>query len=412
MLCVLSPHAATPFFNPSATTDYFKRIVLLLDDCPEETKSVIRSIYRAQQLDEISVGDANELLERSRIRGRDGSGRGGPPPVGGCSSSGGAASAAGSLLRPLSASAAGSSIAHCSSGGTSSGCGLAGSGYADGANASAGEQIRQILIYPPQGKGGISINTEDYMCLAIDQYLNDVIIDFYLQYLLRERLSAEQRARTHVFSTFFYKRLTTLTAVRRGGEQAKMTAAQKRHFRVKNWTKGVNLFDKDFIIIPINEQSHWFLAIICFAALPGPRTMDGDQPVLATAAGSNAKRAPTAASKKRSQAAAAARDSKRVAMQIGSTTITAVSKAAAAAAAAAEMVYVDEEDEQRDEAEGDDSDLAGEDSDTDATTMGNAATTAATTATAATAAISAPASCSTPAAHSERLFHKTVAVKQ
>uniref|UniRef100_A0A1A9UN13 Uncharacterized protein n=1 Tax=Glossina austeni TaxID=7395 RepID=A0A1A9UN13_GLOAU len=40
--------------------------------------------------------------------------------------------------------------------------------------------IRELLIYP-SGKGGISINTEDYLCLATDQYLNDIIIDFYLK---------------------------------------------------------------------------------------------------------------------------------------------------------------------------------------------------------------------------------------
>lgn len=39
------------------------------------------------------------------------------------------------------------------------------------------------MIYPPPpAKGGISINTEDYACLGEDQFLNDVIIDFYLKY--------------------------------------------------------------------------------------------------------------------------------------------------------------------------------------------------------------------------------------
>lgn len=67
--------------------------------------------------------------------------------------------------------------------------------------------IRQLLIYPP-GKGGLSINTEDYMCLAQDQFLNDVIIDFYLKYLVIH-LPADKQNKVHVFSTFFYNRLTT-----------------------------------------------------------------------------------------------------------------------------------------------------------------------------------------------------------
>lgn len=57
-----------------------------------------------------------------------------------------------------------------------------------------------------------------------------------------------------------------------------LNPAQKRHARVKNWTKNVNLFDKDFIIIPINEHCHWFLAIVCFPSLDGTFTLEG-QPV-------------------------------------------------------------------------------------------------------------------------------------
>lgn len=213
------------------------------------------------------------------------------------------------------------------------------------------DNIRQILIYPP-GTGGISINTEDYMCLAIDQYLNDVIIDFYLKYLLSEHLGDEQRERTHVFSTFFYKRLTTMTTRRAGGDTAKMTASQKRHARVKNWTKSVNLFEKDFVIIPINEQSHWFLAIVCFPALKGPETMDGGVPI----------KQMSRVTKK------SGAERKRVSLQIGNTTITPVSKREL------DTLYLPvEDDEERDEAEGDDSDLASDDSDAE-----TAATTTAT----------------------------------
>ena len=119
------------------------------------------------------------------------------------------------------------------------------------------------------------------MCLAIDQYLNDIIIDFYLNYLKLDKLSDEQRSKTHIFSSFFYNRLTKVTARQRieKDRDVKLTPSQKRHERVKNWTKNVNIFDKDFVIIPINEQSHWFLAIICYPGLKGPLTMEGNQPV-------------------------------------------------------------------------------------------------------------------------------------
>lgn len=38
-----------------------------------------------------------------------------------------------------------------------------------------------MVFPPPPVRGGISINTEDYSCLAEDVFLNDVIIDFYLK---------------------------------------------------------------------------------------------------------------------------------------------------------------------------------------------------------------------------------------
>ncbi len=33
---------------------------------------------------------------------------------------------------------------------------------------------------------------------------------------------------------------------------------------VRSWTRNTNIFDKDFIVIPICENMHWFLAIICY----------------------------------------------------------------------------------------------------------------------------------------------------
>lgn len=69
-------------------------------------------------------------------------------------------------------------------------------------------EIKEILMYPKEGQGRLSINTEDYMCLAVGQFLNDKIIDFYLKYLW-ENLPPEQQEKVHIFSTFFYKRLTT-----------------------------------------------------------------------------------------------------------------------------------------------------------------------------------------------------------
>ncbi|XP_060085583.1 sentrin-specific protease 6-like [Ylistrum balloti] len=125
--------------------------------------------------------------------------------------------------------------------------------------------IEKLITYPPPPTpGGIAVTNEDLYCLNEGEFLNDVIIDFYLRFLFREVLSEEVRKRTHIFSSFFFKRLT-----QRQGRVADsaLTPAERRHAAVKKWTKHVDLFEKDFIVIPINEHSHWFLAIICYPGL-------------------------------------------------------------------------------------------------------------------------------------------------
>uniref|UniRef100_A0A1A7YVN1 Sentrin-specific protease 6 n=1 Tax=Iconisemion striatum TaxID=60296 RepID=A0A1A7YVN1_9TELE len=130
--------------------------------------------------------------------------------------------------------------------------------------------IEKLMVYPPPpAKGGITVTNEDLHCLNDGEFLNDVIIDFYLKYLVLERLKKEDAQRIHVFSSFFYKRLNQRE--RRTGPDANNLPIQKRkHNRVKTWTRHVDLFQKDFIFVPINESAHWYLAVICFPGLEGP----------------------------------------------------------------------------------------------------------------------------------------------
>ncbi|XP_047429985.1 sentrin-specific protease 6 isoform X2 [Mugil cephalus] len=130
--------------------------------------------------------------------------------------------------------------------------------------------IIKLMVYPPPpAKGGISVTNEDLHCLKEGEFLNDVIIDFYLKYLVLEKLKKEDAQRIHVFSSFFYKRLNQRD--RRNGPDAPNLPIQKRkHNRVKTWTRHVDLFQKDFIFVPINESAHWYLAVICFPGLEGP----------------------------------------------------------------------------------------------------------------------------------------------
>ncbi|KAL1258220.1 hypothetical protein QQF64_011464 [Cirrhinus molitorella] len=130
--------------------------------------------------------------------------------------------------------------------------------------SSSKQDIKKLLVYPPPpAKGGLTITEEDLNCLEEGEFLNDVIIDFYLRYLLCEQQEKEDVSKYHVFSSFFFKRLTQKDQRRLPGTTG-LSIQERRHSRVKTWTRSVNLFEKDFIFVPINEMAHWYLAVICF----------------------------------------------------------------------------------------------------------------------------------------------------
>lgn len=107
-----------------------------------------------------------------------------------------------------------------------------------------------------------------------------------------------------MFNSFFYKRLTSATIPtkvsvetkesdsgneREGAESSPVknsksistaktetgtgTGTVKRNGFdiVKSWTRKVNIFEKDFLIVPINEDLHWYVAVICY---PGKLLLD------------------------------------------------------------------------------------------------------------------------------------------
>ncbi|XP_028413420.1 sentrin-specific protease 6-like [Dendronephthya gigantea] len=109
---------------------------------------------------------------------------------------------------------------------------------------------------------GVTITNKDFQCLDPSTYLNDIIMEFFLKYIIEEKLNADDRDRIHLFSTYFYEKLTQKN--RNSNEQRSPTSM---HSMVKSWTKNVDIFSKDFLFIPINESSHWFLVAICYPML-------------------------------------------------------------------------------------------------------------------------------------------------
>lgn len=86
------------------------------------------------------------------------------------------------------------------------------------------------------------------------QLLNDEIISFYLKYLHKQLEDKDEQLaqKVYLFNSFFWEKLKP----RRGGVN---------YEGVKNWTAKVDLLSFDYIIVPINEHAHWYVAIICNA---------------------------------------------------------------------------------------------------------------------------------------------------
>ncbi|XP_012137297.1 uncharacterized protein LOC100878812 [Megachile rotundata] len=267
-----------PYYDPAGKDHTHKRITLLPEKLSEDSKIVLKNLFSQRRLlAELNTKEANDILVRASPKDT--------------------------------------------------------LGKKDQNNSNG---IQTITVYPPPpAKGGIAINTEDYLCLGEDQFLNDVIIDFYLKYLTLEVLSESDQHRTHVFSSYFYKRLTSphTQAVE---SNVPLSPAAKRHARVQKWTKNVNIFEKDFIIIPINEHAHWFLAIICFPGLVGEVIQQSVRPQ------ENDVRKTVQKSKR-------LKEVKLQTVTIGSTTLTPVTT----------TITIDQPDDgsERDEAEGDDEEM-------------------------------------------------------
>uniref|UniRef100_A0A8C9TE37 SUMO specific peptidase 7b n=1 Tax=Scleropages formosus TaxID=113540 RepID=A0A8C9TE37_SCLFO len=123
--------------------------------------------------------------------------------------------------------------------------------------------FRLILFPPPPLKGGIAVTTEDLQCLNSGEFLNDVIIDFYLKYLMLEKAPKEMVERSHIFSSFFYKQIAL-------DSSSVVGSKHRRHQRVRTWTRHVDIFKKDYLFVPVNQEAHWYLVVICFPSLLNP----------------------------------------------------------------------------------------------------------------------------------------------
>ncbi|KAJ9616976.1 hypothetical protein H2200_000697 [Cladophialophora chaetospira] len=118
-----------------------------------------------------------------------------------------------------------------------------------------GPPWRTDLVYPHPGRRAAVVPFADLARLDDDEFLNDNLILFFMRYLEThmEKNNPELYKRTHFFNTYFYESLTKSSKGRKN----------INYDAVSRWTKNINLFSRDFVVVPVNENLHWYVAIIC-----------------------------------------------------------------------------------------------------------------------------------------------------
>ena len=73
--------------------------------------------------------------------------------------------------------------------------------------------------------------------------MNDIIIDFYIKIIVSKLYTFIQPQQILIFNSFLYPKIS----------QGKV---------YDKWLKGIDIFKKKLLIIPINNEKHWFLFVI------------------------------------------------------------------------------------------------------------------------------------------------------
>ncbi|CAI9300161.1 unnamed protein product [Lactuca saligna] len=114
--------------------------------------------------------------------------------------------------------------------------------------------MQDVIVYYPSrdDHDSVEVNYRDMTCLAPQAYLSSTIMNFYIRYLQEMTSSENMMDNFHFFNTYFYNKLQ------------KLSYKEDSFLKFRKWWKGVNIFNKPYILLPIHDKVHWSLCIICF----------------------------------------------------------------------------------------------------------------------------------------------------
>lgn len=91
----------------------------------------------------------------------------------------------------------------------------------------------------------IAITRKDVEKLSGLEWLNDEVINFYMNMIVARSKTVDNWPKVYAFNTYFYPKIV-----------------EKGQTAVKRWTRKVDIFAHDIILVPVHLNVHWCLAVI------------------------------------------------------------------------------------------------------------------------------------------------------
>ncbi|KAI6178933.1 ULP-PROTEASE domain-containing protein [Aphelenchoides besseyi] len=104
------------------------------------------------------------------------------------------------------------------------------------------KDVDEVLV----NEFNLPITRKDLQTLSPKSWLNDEVINFYFSLIVKRSKTIEGLPMVYAFSTYFFTALTN----------------PHSKSRIHRWTKGVNLFEYDLVLVPLHLGAHWCLAVI------------------------------------------------------------------------------------------------------------------------------------------------------
>ncbi|ULU07135.1 hypothetical protein L5515_014835 [Caenorhabditis briggsae] len=131
----------------------------------------------------------------------------------------------------------------------------------------AGYKLCDYPLKPIDGIDPVEISIKDVKTLDRKEFVNDAILAFMQNYIYIHRMNDDLKKRTVMCNTFFYPRLVRdlpqlCYSQRRPINLENDAQLEENLLKLHRWFKRYDLFGKDYMVIPVNEDLHWLLIAV------------------------------------------------------------------------------------------------------------------------------------------------------